>query len=234
MRAAGSGRAFKPAVVTGLIISFAIVAGGIGTIRNANYALEFDETAKDIHDGVLLTPSTLARQSADAIALNEQGALHGGALEDASIITTAFALSPDLAPVLRPGVLVSAEAINRTRVAEAPADSHAWIRIVMLHSARLGIDPFVLEALRMSRLTGPREFAVMWPSLRFRVEHWQQLPDAERDGASDIAAGLWLRASRPDLIAYFRSLTPDLRAKLLDRMTNSKAKAALEPLLRTQ
>jgi hypothetical protein len=230
MGAAVSGRIFKPAAITGLVISLAIVAGGIWMIRNADHALEFDAAAKAIHDGIDVPPSLLSRLSADAVVSNGQGALHGTALEDASIVTTAFALSPDLAPVLRPAVLISAEAVNRARVAEAPADSHAWMRIVMLHTARLGIDPFVLDALRMSRFTGPREFAVMWPSIRFRVEHWQQLPDEEKVAASDIAAGLWRRASRPDLIAYFKSLTPDMRAKLLERMSDSKAKAALLPV----
>jgi len=123
---------------------------------------------------------------------------------------------------------LSAENVNRERIAEAPADPHAWMRLAALRAARLGVDQTVLEALRMSRLTGRREFAVMWPSLKFRVDHWDRMPDEEKDAASDMVVGLWLRASRRDLFEYFRSLPHGMRLQLLAHMHNDDAKSSLE------
>lgn len=225
-----AGRANKAVAVAGLVLALAILAGGVRQLSDAGEALAFDATAKSIHDGIPVPRTALASLASRAFSLNADRKLHGAALEDASIVTGAFALSPDVAPVVRPAMLISAENVVRARLAEAPADSHAWIRLAVLRDARLGLDATTLEALRMSRLTGRREFAVMWPSLRFRVAHWDGLPPEERDAASDIVAGLWRRASRPDLIAYFTSLPPTMRGKLLASMTDQDAKTALVPL----
>jgi hypothetical protein len=230
MTEVSAGRANKTVAVAGLVLALAILAGGVRQLSDASEVLVFDTAAKNIHDGIPVARTTLASLASKAFTLNAEGKLHGAALEDASIVAGAFALSPDVAPVVRPAMLVSAENVVRARLAEAPADSHAWIRLVVLRDARLGLDATALEALRMSRLTGRREFAVMWPSLRFRVAHWDALPVEERDAASDIVAGLWRRASRPDLIAYFTSLPPTMRGKLLASMTDPDARTALARL----
>jgi hypothetical protein len=230
MTDAPPGRANKAVAAAGLVLALAILLGGARQLSNAAEVLVFDTAAKDIHDGVRVPRAVLAPLAIKAFALNADGKLHGTALEDASIVAGAFALSPDVSPVVRPAMLISAENIVRARLAEAPADPHAWIRLAVLHDARLGLDATVLEALRMSRLTGRREFAVMWPSLKFRVAHWDALPPEEKDAGSDIVAGLWRRASRGDLVAYFIGLPRVMRGNLLASMTDPDARTALAPL----
>jgi len=65
----------------------------------------------------------------------------------------------------------------------------------------------------MSWLVTPREFSVMWPSLKFRSSHWADMTVEEQFAAA--------------LRRYLAQLPPQLLATLLADMTDADARAAL-------
>jgi hypothetical protein len=87
----------------------------------------------------------------------------------------------------------------------------------------------------MSWLVTPREFSVMWPGLRFRMDHWQELTVEEQFAAADLVAGLWHKPPERDALRHYLAGIPaDRRKVLLTRIVDPAAAKALsapgEPL----
>ena len=149
-------------------------------------------------------------------------------LDDAGLVAALFADHNRANRLMAPALLATAEHLLRERLALAPADGNSWLRLAFVHTARFGLDPLARQALRMSWLVTPREFAVLWPALKFHMNHWQELTAEEQDTAADLVVGLWHKPPERDALRhYLAGLPPGQRKALLARIADPAAGAAL-------
>ncbi len=210
-----------------LALSLAII-GISGNLLWHDLALyRLHAVAKAIRFGEPVSTKALAQVLPQAIAWDQAQALNASDLDDAALVMSLFA-ERNRGSFLAPSLLLTAEKLLKERVAAAPADGNSWLRLAYIRTARVGLDPFAHGALRMSYLTTPREFSVIWPSLKFRVDHWGLMSIEEQFAAADLAAGIWHKPpERAALKSYLAALPPGLRSTLLADIIDSEARAAL-------
>ncbi|MGC9953113.1 MAG: hypothetical protein ABSD21_02390 [Rhizomicrobium sp.] len=184
--------------------------------------------AHDIREGKPFTNAELAGALPSAIDLDRMHGLRASDLDDAGQVASLFADRNRANRLLAPALQATAEHLLRERLALAPADGNSWLRLAFVRTARFGLDPKAKQALRMSWLVTPREFAVMWPALKFRMNHWQELTAEEQDTAADLAVGLWHKPPERDALRrYLADFPPGQRRALLARIVDPAAGAAL-------
>ena len=188
-------------------------------LHSAAHAIRFGEP---------VTTSQLAQVISKVIDWDQAQDLNANDLDDAAQAVSVFANRNRGNVFLSPALLATAEKLLKERVALAPADGNSWLRLAYVRTARVGLDQLAHDALRMSWLVTPREFSVMWPSLKFRSAHWPEMSVEEQFAAADLAAGLWHKPPERDAIKdYLAKLPPHLLATLLADMTDAEAQAAL-------
>jgi hypothetical protein len=89
-----------------------------------------------------------------------------------------------------------------TLLARAPANSGAWLDLAVARRAAGDDVSRVLEALRFSSLTGPREARLMAGRVAFALPFWSALPEDLRARLIDdlAGAGPYLEASERGLV----------------------------------
>ena len=210
-----------------LALSLAII-GISGNLLWHDLALyRLHAVAKSIRFGEPVSTRSLAQVLPQAIAWDQAHALNASDLDDAALVMSLFA-ERNRGSFLAPSLQLTAEKLLKERVAAAPADGNSWLRLAYIRTSRVGLDPLAHGALRMSYMTTPREFSVIWPSLKFRVDHWGQMSIEEQFAAADLAVGIWHKPpERAALKGYLASLPPGLRSSLLADMIDSEARTAL-------
>ena len=191
--------------------------------------------ARDIREGKSVAETELANVLSEALVLDRAQELRSSDLDDAALVASLFADHNARNPVQAPALFATAERLLRARLALAPADGNSWLRLAFVHTARFGLDTQARQALRMSWLVTPREFSVMWPGLRFRMDHWQELTVEEQFAAADLITGLWHKPPERDTLRHYLAGIPaDRRKVLLTRIVDPTAANALsapgEPL----
>jgi hypothetical protein len=186
--------------------------------------------AQDISYGRPVADAELAGALITAIDLNKTGDLDPTDLNDAGLVATTFAQRNASRPLILPSLLAVAEQLLRSRLEKAPADGNSWLRLAAVRTARFGLDALSLRALTMSWLVAPREFSLMWPSLEFRVSHWQELPLDQRREAADLVTGLWHKPPEQDrLKRYILNLPVDTRRSMVNLLSDRDVIAGLRP-----
>lgn len=184
--------------------------------------------AHAIRFGEPVTTAQLAQVIPQAIAWDQAHALSASDLDDAAQVVSLFAQRNRANAFLAPALLATAEKLLKERLALAPADGNSWLRLAFVRTGRSSLDPLAHDALRMSWLVTPREFTVLWPSLKFRTAHWSEMTVEEQFAAADLAAGLWHKPPERDALkSYLAKLPPQLMSTLLADMTDGEARAAL-------
>ncbi|HXC56180.1 MAG TPA: hypothetical protein VNU97_12855 [Rhizomicrobium sp.] len=211
-----------------LIFAVAIVVLSGNYLRHDLALYRLHAVAHAIRFGEPVTTAQLAQVSTQAIDWDRTQALDASDLDDAAQVVSLFAERNRGNAFLAPALLATAEKLLKERVAAAPADGNSWLRLAYIRAAMVGLDPLAHDALRMSWLVTPREFSVMWPSLKFRSSHWADMTVEEQFAAADLAAGLWHKPPERDALRrYLAQLPPQLLATLLADMTDADARAAL-------
>ena len=183
--------------------------------------------ARNIRFGHSVTSEDLAQAASDALALDRNGMLRSDDIDDAAQVLFQFSMRKS-GSFLKPALLEATEALLRRRLALAPADGNSWLRLAYVHTAHIGLDQFAHAALRMSFETTPREISVMWPSLKFRVDHWNQMTVQEQFASADLVTGLWHKPpERVALKAYLNKLPPHLLSSLLSDMIDPDARGGV-------
>ncbi len=189
--------------------------------------LPLHAAAHDIRFGKVVSNSRLAGVVPGTLAADQTGALRAADVDDAALVVSLFAVR-ERGTFLAPALRATAEHLLEERLALAPADGNSWLRLAFIRTARVGLDQRAHDALRMSWLVTPREFPVMWPSLKFRVGHWAGMTTEEQFAAADLVAGLWHKPPERDALrTYLAHLPPQLLGTLLADMTDPDARAAL-------
>ena len=227
-RPEGTRRSRRPLAWTllGLALAIVTLSGDLLWHDVALYRLH--AVAHAIRFGERVTKAQLALAASDAIRGDDQGNLNAADLDDAAQVVSLLADNNRGNAFLAPALLATSESLLRKRLALAPADGHSWLRLAYVRTARVGFDPLAHDALRESWLVTPREFTVMWPSLKFRIAHWFKLTVEEQFAAADLVAGLWHKPPEREAIRqYLAKLPPQLTGTLLTDMTDAEARAAL-------
>ncbi len=218
----------RPAAFALLAFALGLIVLSGGLLRHDLALYRLHAVAKAIRFGEPVSNAGLAQAVQQAIVGDQDHVLNASDLDDAAQVASLFA-ERNRASFLAPSLQLTAENLLRARLAEAPADGNSWLRLAYVRTARIGLDPLAHAALRMSWLATPREFAVMWPSLRFRVAHWDRLTIEEQFAAADLVAGLWHKPPERDALQRFLAqLPPHLLSSLMADMVDSEARAALQ------
>jgi hypothetical protein len=183
--------------------------------------------AKAIRFDKPVTDQDLARAVSQAIAWDRAAALNPSDADDAALAASLFA-ERNRTSFLAPALYQTAENLLKERLTQAPADGNSWLRLAYIHTAHAGLDGLSRAALRMSIETTPREISVMWPGLKFRVDHWAQMTVPEQFAAADLVTGLWHKPpERAALKNYLDKLPPHLLSSLLSDMIDPDARSAV-------
>ncbi len=221
-----------------MLIPCILLALALGLVTHATVWLWYDfhtyslhAVAREIREDKPVSTVALARVIPNALAQDAAHGLGPSDLDDAALIVSLFADRNRANRLLAPALLATAEHLLRERLALAPADGNSWLRLAFVRTARFGLDPLARQALRMSWLVTPREIAVMWPGLKFRMDHWSALTTEEKDAAADLAVGLWHKPpERGALRDYLATLPAAQRNELLTLMADPQARVALSSL----
>ena len=222
-----------------MLAGAALLALGLGLVGLSADFLHHDlglyrlhAVAKAIRFGNPVTDRDLALAVSQAQIWDRHGALNASDADDAALAASLFA-ERNRTSFLAPALYQSAETLLKERLALAPADGNSWLRLAYVHAAHIGrtstgLDGLAHAALRMSFETTPREISVMWPSLRFRVDHWSQMTQQEQFAAADLVTGLWHKPpERAALKAYLDKLPPHLLSSLLSDMIDPDARGGV-------
>jgi hypothetical protein len=210
-----------------LLLAIALIAVSGDLLYHDLALYRLHAVAKSIRFGEPVTTTELAQVLPQAISWDRDGALNASDLDDAALAMSLFA-ERNRSSFLAPSLFLTAEKLLKERLAKAPADGNSWLRLAYIRTEHVGMDTLAHDALRMSWEVTPREYPVMWPSLKFRVDHWSQMTVQEQFAAADQVTGLWHKPpERAALRAYLAKLPPQLRSTLLADMTDSQARSAV-------
>jgi len=228
----GAGR-LRVLVATLLALALGLSSYAVLWLTREGGLIGLHAVARDIRYGRLVPVTEIARLMPRIIAKDTRRDLSADDLDDAALIASLFAEQQRSNRIAAPALWAVAEQLIRERLARAPADGNSWLRLSYVRTQRFGLDVVARQALRMSWLVTPREFSVMWPSLKFRIEHWADLTADEKGAAADLMVGLWHKPpARADVIAYWARLSVNQRSELLSLMRDPLCKKALTTAVR--
>lgn len=189
---------------------------------------ELHAVARAISNGEPVSNEALARAVITGVTLERAGDASSLDLSDAGLTTTYLAQRNNASPQMLAPLLATDERFLHERLAKAPADGYSWLRLAIVHNARVGVDPLTDRALMMSWLVTSREISVMWPGLKFRIALWNKLSVEQHREAADLVVGIWHKPPDRDALRhYVLSLWPETRISLLSLVADPQVYAAL-------
>lgn len=129
---------------------------------------------------------------------------NGDRLINQGILTLALALQlpaddPEGFELLRQAI-----ALANARLREAPGDTHTWARLAYAEYYLNGPSELTFDALRISHLTGPYEYYLLWSRLELGILLWDQLDEDLKQMTVMQAVVIWrVQGDRQQLVWYF-------------------------------
>ncbi|MEX1153161.1 hypothetical protein [Parvibaculum sp.] len=116
----------------------------------------------------------------------------------------------------------------------APLRTDSWSRLAHAEFSTNGVNSLVLEALRLSWMTGRLEIPDAMRRLQVYLRGWEDLPPEARDDARAQATLLWRGRHLRGLAELYIALLPDERERLRHLLPDPDADGARIAGLATQ
>ena len=113
-----------------------------------------------------------------------------GVQRDLGLVALDLAGRTELDPVARADFLGQAIAASRAALAGDPAQPYVWLRLAQAEARRGGLGPKVIQAYRMSLLTGPKMLDLLRPQVDLGLLLWPVLDPATRADVTRRIRGL--------------------------------------------
>lgn len=158
----------------------------------------------------------------------------GDRLVNQGIMTLTLALRLGGNDAERVEFLQQAKDLAQARLREAPADTHTWARLAFAEYYLNGPSEVMLNALRMSHLTGPFEYFVLWPRLKLGVLLWGLLDEGLQQMTITQAEMIWREGGRIVLARYVGEMPEAPQARIREHLLSMADGEAVRALLEPQ
>lgn len=109
----------------------------------------------------------------------------------------------------------------------APLRTDSWSRLAYAEFSASGINPLVLEALRLSWMTGRLEIPDAMRRLQIYLRGWEDLPSEAREDARTQVTLLWRGRHHVRVAGLYRQLGPHEQAVLRSLLPDPEADGRL-------